>query len=393
MSRPVPELQLSIFTRLSEARPCWQQLKDAHGDLPYHSPDWLEAWFDTVGQHLKITPYIAVGTVENSVVVMLPLGLERSAGIGTLSFLGHQHGNQNTGLWDKDMYAQVTSDQITAFLDGICEQTGADLLKLENVPHTWHGRPHPLVFAGATSSPSPVFRRALGNDFEQVFKDGHSKSSRKNLLRKERHLQAAGDYRIRKAETPAEIERSFAAFLEQRAVRAGETGIPNVFDTPVAQAFLARLLGIAGGVPEHRPRIMDLWYLEAGSAIRATYLCVDQGGTRFAYSNSIAHDDMLSNSPGLVLIKDIIDQACSDPDLDTLDLGLGEERYKTGWADPVALCDSLKAVTWKGSAKLAVEKARLKAKATVRNSPVLWPLVRRLRKWKAGLSKAPDQKT
>ncbi|MCK7615896.1 GNAT family N-acetyltransferase [Roseibium sediminicola] len=342
---------------------------------------------------MKITPYIAVGTVENRIVVVLPLGLERSASIGTLSFLGHQHGNQNTGLWDKDMYHEVTSDQITAFLTGICDQTGADLLKLENVPHTWHGRPHPLVLADATASPSPVFRRTLGGDFEQLFQQGHSKSSRKNLLRKERHLQAAGEYRIRKAETPVEIKRGLDAFLEQRAVRAGESGIPNVFDTPAAQAFLARLLGIAGEVPEHQPRLMELWYLETGGAIRATYLCVDQGGTRFAYSNSIAHDNMLPNSPGLVLIKDIIDQACSDPDLDTIDLGLGEERYKTGWADPVPLCDSLKAVTWKGSVKLAVEKARLRAKATVRNSPVLWPLVRRLRKWKAGLSKAPDQKT
>ena len=65
--------------------------------------------------------------------------------------------------------------------------------KLENVPETWLGRDHPLVFKGATSSPSPVFARALPSDFGQLFNDTHSKSSRKNLLRKERHLHGVVD--------------------------------------------------------------------------------------------------------------------------------------------------------------------------------------------------------
>jgi len=393
MTPTLPELQLSIFTRLSEAQPGWQQLKDAHGDLPYHSPDWLEAWVGTFGRQLKISPRIAVGTLENRTVVLLPLGIERSAGLTTLSFLGHQHGNQNTGLWHPDTYRTVTAVQIVTFLAEICKETGADLLKLENVPHTWRGRTHPLLLDGATPSPSPVFTRALGSDFEQLFKHGHSKSARKNLLRKERHLQAADGYRVLKAETREEIERGFDAFLAQRAFRAAKAGIPNVFDSPAAQAFLTRLLGIAKEDPAEHSRLMDLWYLETGGTIRATYLCMDRGGTRYAYSNSIAHDDMLPNSPGLVLIKDIIARACADPELKSIDLGLGEERYKTGWADAVPLCDSLRAVTFKGSGKLAFEKARLRAKASIRNSPVLWPLVRRLRKWKAGLSKAADEKS
>lgn len=386
MTLPGPDLQLSIFTRLSEARPDWQQLKAALCDIPYQSPDWLEAWLDTLGRQLEVSPLIAVGRVDGRAVVLLPLALEKSLGVTTLSFLGHQHGNQNTGVWDPDFYARANPEQILDFLRRIGLQSGADLLKLENVPQAWCGRAHPLVLTSATPSPSLVFRRPLPPDFEEAFRQGHSKSARKNLLRKERNLGSAGNFRVSKATTPAEISRGLAAFLEQRARRAAEAGIPNVFDQEAGRAFLARLLGLDPGDAPSKPALMSLWVLEAGGALRATYLCIDHGGTRYAYTNSIAHDDMLQNSPGLVLIKEIIAQACADPDLRHLDLGLGEERYKTAWANPVPLSDSRMAFSPKGSLTLRADRLRRQAKSAVRNSAWLWPLVRRLRKWKAGLA-------
>lgn len=391
MTRPSSDLQLSIFTRLSEAQADWQQLKDAAHDNPYQSLAWLSAWADTIGEALGVSPRIAVGRRQGKTVFLLPLGLERVAGMSILSFFGHQHGNQNTGLWDKDFYQAAAPAEINALLRDICSQTGADLLKLQNVPQLRHGRTHPLVLDQAIPSPSPGFARALPDDFDQLFRDTHSKSSRKNLSRKERHLQAAGGYQVVRARTEDEIGRGFEAFLEQRALRAVEAGIPNVFNTPETRAFLSRLLGLAGSGAE-KP-VMDLWYLETGGAIRSTYLCVAHAGTLYAYSNSVAHDDMLANSPGLVLIKEIIAGACADPGLNMLDLGLGAERYKTGWAEPVALCDSLLATTFRGKLQQWLVRNRLKAKAAIRNSPLLWPLVRRLRKLKAGLSKAPDRQS
>ncbi len=382
------DLELSIFTRLSEAQADWQQLKDVLHSNPYQSPAWLCSWFETVGQSLNCTPVIVVGRCRGQTVFLLPLQLERSAGISALTFLGHQNGNQNTGLWHADFYRSAAAAEMKSHLSAVCKQVGADLLKLENVPETWQGRDHPLVFKGATSSPSPVFARDLPADFGQLFNDTHSKSARKNLLRKERHLQAAGDYTITKAASPVDRQRGFDAFLEQRSVRAKEAGIPNVFSAPPAKTFLSCVLGLdaAGSAQDHGAHPLDLWYLETGDRIRATYLCAQHGKTLYAYSNSVAHDDMLPNSPGLVLIKEIIERACGDPTIDTLDLGLGEERYKTTWAEPVPLKDSLLAMTWKGALRMRLEAARLKAKTHIRNSSMLWPLIRRLRKMKAGFS-------
>lgn len=381
------EVQLTVFKRLSEAEADWQQLKDAILGNPYQSYSWLTAWDETIGRDRGLSAVVAVAHSMDKPVLILPLALQAKAGVTTLSFLGHQNGNQNTAFWDAEFYAKVSPEQIASLLKDICSQAGADLLSLQNIPETWHGRKHPLILENATSSPSPIFTRALMSDFDTLFRETHSKSSRKNLSRKQRHLQSADGYRVVKAVTPEDLKRGFEAFLQQRANRAAEAGIPNVFSEPPAREFLARLLGIHPQESSASEPSLDLWYLEAGGAIRSTYLCVERGNTIYAYSNSVAHDEMLPNSPGLVLIKEIIEHACSVPQLEYLDLGLGEERYKTAWAEPEPLMDSRLAVSTKGSIKEQVDTIRTNLKASIRNSQLVWPVVRKLRKLKADLFK------
>lgn len=379
IARTVSNLKLLISDDIRAVTADWNRLASTGFGNPYQSSDWLAAWSETIGNELGVTPAIVTVRLAEKPVLVLPLGLQTSAGTRTLSFLGHQNGNQNTAIWDPGFYMSVTAAQVLELLTRVCEEMQADLMLLQNIPENWNGREHPLVLDGATASPSPIFTRRLPDDFDALFRETHSKSSRKNLLRKQRHLQSVDGYRVIRAETETDLRNGYDAFLEQRARRAQEAGIPNVFSDGPAKLFLEMLLGLNG--PASAPRTLDLWFLEAGGKIRATYLCVQGGGTIHAYSNSVAHDDLLPKSPGLVLIMEIIERACSDPQTMELDLGLGEERYKTSWADPVPLMDSRMAVSLKGNIKKSLEALRLQAKSAVRNSEVLWPLVRQMRRW------------
>lgn len=375
-------LEVSVFSDFRDIEEDWRRLNAAGYGNPFQSHGWLRAWSETVGRGKSIEPVIAAGRLNGKSVLILPLAVQRQSGAATVSFLGHQNGNQNTGIWDPGFYANVTTQQIRDFLMQICRTLRADLLILQNVPESWQGRPHPLVLDEAETSPSPIFVRDLPSDFDVLFKETHSKSSRKNLSRKQRNLQSIEGYSVVKAETEQDIRRGFDAFLWQRATRAQEAGIPNVFSTPAAGQFLEKLLGLGEG--SEVERILDLWFLEAGGKIRSTYLCARHHETIFAYSNSIAHDELLPNSPGLVLIKEIIERACSAPDIVTLDLGLGEERYKASWAAPETLKDSHFAASFMGRCQKNIAVLRLNAKSAIRNSNVLWPLVRRMRKWTSG---------
>ncbi|MBO6891045.1 MAG: GNAT family N-acetyltransferase [Roseibium sp.] len=385
MTQFIPEIRLMLHTSLQEAEHDWRQLNNATHGNPYQSFDWLNAWYETIGCKLDIEPLIAVARTDEKSVLVLPLAKQKNSGVTTLEFLGHQNGNQNTGIWDADYYETVAQNQITVLLEDIGRKARADLVLLQNVPETWHTRLHPLVLAGATPSPSPIFTRVLASDFDQLFRETHSKSSRKNLTRKQRHLQSADGYRVVQASSEEDLRKGFEAFLEQRSRRAVEAGIPNAFSEPAARDFLSRLLGLGAVGEDPEKRFIDLWYLEVAGAIRSTYLCVENADTIFAYSNSVAHDDMLPNSPGLVLIKEIIENACARQDIKLLDLGLGEERYKTAWADPVPLKDSRLAFSAKGRVIEHLYALRSGVKTAIRNSKLLWPLVRKLRKIKAGL--------
>ncbi|MBN9669893.1 GNAT family N-acetyltransferase [Roseibium aggregatum] len=380
-------LEVILCSSFDTCSPFEQELSSALPVIPFGTPHWLDSWSRTLGKKYGLDIVIAIGSLGDATVVILPLALERTAGIARLSFLGHQNGNQNTGVWDAEFYASVTSTQINAFLSEICRRAGADLVTLHNVPEVWQGRPHPLVLETATQSPSPIFVRSLPSDFEELFRETHGKSSRKSLLRKQRHLQAFSEYKVVKASTAEEIRNGLAAFLDQRAKRAATVGIPNAFGDPEGQEFLERLLGLRSSEAAPGDHSLDLWYLETGGAIRATYLCAERSGTIYTYSNSIAHDELLQYSPGIVLVKEIIAYACAAPHLDTIDLGLGEERYKTDWAEAVRLNDSLFAATWKGRLLGDLEKTKIRTKAAIRNSQTLWPLVRRLRKWRAEAGK------
>lgn len=379
-------LEIVIHNNLRDAATDWDQLSVCGYGNPYQSHGWLGAWSDTFGAAYHVEPVIVAGRVDGRPVVVLPLGLRRRATTNTLSFLGHENGNQNTGIWDTQFYQEVSAEQVFVLLKVACNSLGADMLVLQNVPEDWHGRRHPLVLASATPSPSPVLARILPSDFETLFRDGHSKSSRKNLLRKQRHLQSVDGYKVVRADTTHDIRRALDAFLQQRATRTRAAGIPNVFSSRPARQFLEMVLGLHTRGGAHP--VLDIWFLEAEGKIRATYLCARHRGTLYAYSNSVAHDDLLANSPGLVLFKEIIERACADPDISTLDFGLGAENYKTSWAEPLPLKDSRVAMSVKGELLRNADGLRLHAKSAIRNSNVLWPLVRRLRRWKTAIARS-----
>ncbi|MEP1931020.1 MAG: GNAT family N-acetyltransferase [Roseibium sp.] len=376
-------IELTIFTNIDDAEPDWRQLTTAGLGHPYQTIEWCRAYLETIGRSEGIQPIFAVGKVEGKPVVLLPLCVTRNRGVAAISFLGTDFSNQNTGLWDPDIYKAATPEIVQQFLQMICEACDADCVLLRNVPTDWHDRPHPLVLPTAQQSPSPVYRAQLPSDFEEFYNDTHKSRARRNLARKERNLYSAGDFKVVKCTDSAEIENALDHFLKQRDIRAQATGIPNAFAEPDATAFLKKLLSCNQITPTGSNHPLQIWTLEVAGIIRATYICAQGRSTIYVYSNSVAHDDMLPNSPALILAKDIIKYACESPEIDALDMGLGQERYKEAWTSPAPLCDSALSVTLKGRLLIEWQSGKTRIKSSIRNSERLWPLVRRFRQWKA----------
>lgn len=330
-----------------------------------------------------IEPAIVTARLHNQTVLVLPLAVSAQAGAQggarTLSFLGEEHGNQNTGLWERSFYDRFQPDQALPLLREIGSLTRADTLALRNMPRHWHGRPHPLVLPSAVDSPNAVYRSCLAPSLQDTIKARMSKSARKNLDRKRRHLEAAGEYCVTTAKGTQEIRAALETFLNQRNERFRQTGIPGGFADPTGTAFLEALVGL-GDAQTGLPPQLQIWTLRVAGAIRATCLATRFQDTLYAYSNSVAHDRMLKHSPGIVLIRDIVERACADPQIRHLDLGIGAERYKTDWTDAEPLADTYLGLTLRGRANAATQSGRIRLKKALRNSRTAWPLIKRLRK-------------
>lgn len=377
----VSGLEITVFHDFGSAAPTWLALEKNAIGLPYQKLDWVSAWQSTVGNARGIEPVLVIARDGDAFAFALPLGLERRPGYCALTFLGQENANQNTGLWNPDYYARTSSDTMRGVLEALCRHVGADLLHFINIPLSWENRSLPLLMAERTASPSPVFLGKVTDDFDSLFQKSFSHSSAKKLLRKQRKLEAAGDFRILRAETEEDIKRGLNAFFEQRAQREAETGIPSGFSAPDKRAFLEKLaLPQADAYPADKLAPLSVWFLEAGGAIRATYVTIQQANRLIAYSNSIAQDELVAQSPGVVLLKNLVEAACNDPKIEILDLGLGDESYKHPWTRPEPLNDSFLACTFKGRLVLLFLKLRQKLKTRIRNSKTLWQLVRKIRR-------------
>ncbi|WP_150523494.1 GNAT family N-acetyltransferase [Roseibium sediminis] len=367
--------QIRIEQSVEAATGYWGALSGDALLSPYQSVGWCLSYTAAARKSKVPECRIAVILQEGTVVGLLPFQLTRRMGIRELSFLGADKGNQNTGVWAKNFYQEMTGETAQRLLADIAQHTGANLISLQNIPDTWHERQHPLLLETATQSPSMIFVGEVTDDFDAFFKATQSKATRKKLQRKKRALEEAGGYRVRLGSTPSETNAILDIFLDQRARRESLTGIPNAFSDEASQEFLKTLASI-----DQEGLTFQAWALDVADEPRATYLCLRQGDTLFGYANSLAHDEFFPQSPGIVLLMEIIRYACADPAIRFLDLGLGDERYKHGWTEPASLSDCYLAVSAKGKAVAALDRAKTRLKTRVRNSPTLWSGIRKARR-------------
>ncbi|MCA1297200.1 GNAT family N-acetyltransferase [Stappia indica] len=355
----------------------WRALQEnAFGTL-FTSYDWLSSWQHHVGRARGIEALIVVGTIEGKPAFLLPLGLMRAAG-GTLTiarFLADFHGNQNSGLWRRDILAGIHGRTLRKALISIGRRHGIDLFDLKYVPAEINGRVHPLVDQASIESLNAIHALPLIPDFDTLYKARRSSSARKKLRTKEKKLGEIGPVRIERARDAATALSFLDTLIAQRGARQESSGIPNVFEPEDVRAFLSEQLTKA--LDDGSDSFM-IHALIVGDAVKATYLSGLQFDRFHAYTNSIS-EDVAACSPGDILLNHVVAEACA-LGAATFDFGLGAERYKTAWADKEVLMDIEIPVTFKGRCAEMSVRALRNSKRYIRNSPRLWAIVRRLRR-------------
>jgi CelD/BcsL family acetyltransferase involved in cellulose biosynthesis len=314
-----------------------------------------------------------VGSTSNGRTLFLwPFELGKSAGIKTLRWLGQQHANYNLGLFAAEG-ATLTAGDLYRLLAAVARDTGAAAAMFEAQPFRWDGSVNPFAQLRQQRAPSSGYAVTLG-DFATLYEQRFSKRSRRILRVKERKLAKAGPLAYGWAEERGERLRLIDIFFAQKARQFAAQGVRDIFDVH-ARAFYRELAMLEGDNPGR----LRLGYIKVGDTVLATFSgTVCHRRLTFLLA-SLAEGDLLRYSPGALLLRHEIEEACAKG-LAVCDFGVGSGAHKEQWADRVEpLFDTFIAFKPHGLTVTLPLAALSRLKRSIKTSRHIWPVVQRLR--------------
>jgi len=367
---------VDIIANLGHAEATWRGLEAAsHFSTPYQRFDLLAPWQHSVGEREGAHPLIVVARdVEHRPLVLLPLVCRQSLGLRVASFMGGKHTTFNMGLWNGEFATQATSADLSALLSGIEEHADVDALALIQQPLHWRDLQNPFALLPRQPSINGCPQLAMTPGDPPTTRISHS--FRRRLKSKERKLHALAGYRCYVATTDAEIRHLLDWFFRIKPIRMAEQKLPNVFAEPGAEDFIrgACLISRDDG------HIINIHALECDDEVIAIFAGVADGHRCSMMFNTYTMSERSRYSPGLILIRNIIDYY-AERDYHAIDFGVGTDEYKRMFCkQDKPLFDSFIPLTVQGKPAAAAMSALNRGKRLVKQNQTLLDLAQKLRR-------------
>jgi CelD/BcsL family acetyltransferase involved in cellulose biosynthesis len=315
---------VDILSDFGQTETIWRGLEDPHQlSTPYQRFDFLEPWQRQVGARENASPFIVMAyDAERRPLLLLPLTLRHKHGVRTACFMGGKHTTYNMALWDRDFATGATAGDLETLISAIRERSGADVLALVQQPLRWRDLPNPMALLPNQASANDCPLMTIVPDEPPTKRI--SNSFRRRLKAKERKLQTLPGYRYSVAATDAEIRRLLDWFFVMKPLRMAEQKLPNVFAEPGVEDFVraACMTPVAGG-----GHVIDIHVLECNDEVIAIFAGVADGHRFSMMFNTYTMSDNSRYSPGLILMRHIIDD-CAGRGYRALDFGIGSDEYK-----------------------------------------------------------------
>jgi CelD/BcsL family acetyltransferase involved in cellulose biosynthesis len=377
---PADIARVEVFHDLDAAEPFWRALEGEFA-TPFQRFGLLASWQRHVGVAEGHEPRIVAGfDAQGRPLCILPFAVAQESGTRIARFMGGKHCNFNMGLWHRDA-AAPGRPELRALLSPLSAH-GVDMLALTQQIHRWQGRDNPFqaLPRQASINDCPMLPLAPGaSETDRI-----SGSTRRRLKTKERKLQALKGYRYLRATTQAEVDRALEAFFRVKPQRMALQNLPDVFAEPGVAELVREICDVSRGEPQ-----VVIHMLDCDDEVIAMFTGVEDGARFSMMFNTYTLSENARYSPGLILIRHIIDHYAARG-FTSLDLGVGGDHYKTIFCkDHEELFDSFIPLTARGWPMATALSLAARAKHAVKRSSVLMPLAKRVRARLRGAKATP----
>ncbi|WP_421952908.1 GNAT family N-acetyltransferase [Pelagibacterium sp.] len=357
-----------VHGSIAMAEPAWRALQQVGIYSPYQRLDWVTAYLDagfTSGTQIAILTILE----DDRPIALIPFEIVRKFGLRIAQIIGMPISNGDGLVFDPQSAHLLTP---RALRDALATLP-ADIANFHCVAPQLGEHANPLAGLGGNPAPDNFYVNMLEPGDASFIDQSLPHKRRTNIRRSQRRLdEGFGPVRLHRAKTPAEVETMLEVFLDQRGRRFVQMGVENVFQRPAFRQFFRRLA--LEGLDQVRPAI-SLHALYTGENIVATSIGTYGPAHYSQYINSTDYGEPSRYSLMGVTLSLLIDELRAD-NIKSLDMGLGDFDYKTGWTHRQTVYDIVLPVSALGHAAAPLLRGARAAKRKIKQTPMLWKLAR-----------------
>lgn len=368
-------LTVAVYDSLAAAEAVWRQLETRALMTPYQRFDWISHYL-AAGFEPGSDIAIAVVSTRGTPIALLPLAVVRRFGVRIGRLIGMPISNVDSLVFDPAHGDRLTPEALRGVFAALGKAGhGVDLMSFHCLFADWQGVPNPLLAFPHSPAPNNLYFNTVAPGEGSYIEQALPHKRRTNIRRSARRLaEGFGELELRRATTPEEIDKVHAVFLDQRGKRFAQMGVENIFAEPEFRAFF-RSLALASVGSEHPALSFHVLY--AGDAIVATSVGTYTDSHYSQYINSTTDGDAAKYTLMGVTLSLLVEDLRGHGTI-SFDMGLGDFDYKTDWTRPVEVYDCVVPVSALGAVAAPLLRGARKLKRTVKQTPALWGLARRV---------------
>jgi CelD/BcsL family acetyltransferase involved in cellulose biosynthesis len=375
------DLSLSIHTRLDDVEDEWRRFEEIAECTAFQTFAWLAAWYRHIGKPDNTAPIIVVGRLaDGRTAFILPLAVEPRRSLRRLCWLGQELCDYNAPLLARDFAQRVTPGHFLVLWRELLQRLRSDRalrydwIEFEKMPQTVGVQINPFMNLGVTANANSAHITQLGDDWETFYRAKRSSATRRRDRTKRKRMSEFGEIRFETAAAPHDLRRTLDTLWEQKKRIFAHKGIGDIFARPGYREFFADF----ASNPASR-HLAHVSRVEIGTMCAAANFGVVFGDCYYHVLSSYSDDELARYGPGALHLRELLAYAVKRG-LRLFDFTIGDEHYKGEWADlRVKLYDYSVAATWRGWPMSLLSIVRWRTKRFIKQSPLLWHWVSRLR--------------
>ncbi len=376
-SRTAAGVWLEIYDNLSAIEPVWRAF-EAHADCTvFQRFDYAAAWQKHIGARKNSLPLIAVIRGDGEEVLCIaPLALDDAHGCKRLRWLAQDNSDYCAPLLAADFERRVDSRSFAPLWNELCNALGKepglrfDLADFRKMPEMISAQRNPFLSLPVLPNPSNAHLTKIWGDWEKFYTEKRSSATRRRDRTKRKRLGEFGEVRMVTPADQTEIAKTFDGLVEQKSAALARMGVSNLFAEPGVRDFY---FDLATNARTHG--FVHVSKLEVGNCQASTNLGFEHRGRYYYVFASYDAGEASKFGPGAAHLRDLMQRAI-ERGLHEFDFTIGDERYKSEWADTeMRLYDHMSAQSWRGQPWAVTEKLMKRSRRAIKQNAWLWSFV------------------